>query len=477
MYRKCIAHIRKYGICHTMKKLIWKLYIRYFEGILRVNRKISSRQRKYEEDYFFEDAKTFSILVPLYNTSEKFLRSMIESVIAQTYAKWQLCLADGSDTAHAYVEEICRSYVEQEPRIFYQKLAENKGISENTNACIQMAVGEYIALFDHDDLLHPSALFEVMKEIAESGTDMVYTDEATFEGRESRLLSVHRKPDFCMENLRANNYICHFTVFQRKLLGLCGEFRKEFDGSQDFDLILRLCEKAENIRHIPKVLYFWRSHSESVAQNTANKSYAIDAGKRAVEAHLQRMGISAEVKVIQEGMAIYSILYSTETLPMDSVAVLHEGEEGQLEMQKDNPAISYLLLLKDGISCPGEAGMKMLLSHMIKPEVAAVTGKIINEKGRIVTAGLLLQEEGGRYLVKNLYKGFPANETGYMNRLLYPSGIDAICNGCMLIRKEYLQEVQAEELFSMQQWLQLSLSLRGKGLELINECRVAMVER
>ena len=156
----------------------------------------------------------FSILVPLYNTPEDFLKEMIESVQAQTYSDWELCLADGSDAAHPQVERIVMQFQQRDNRIKYRKLEKNFGISGNTNACIEMATGDYIALFDHDDLLHPSVLYENMKAICEQGADFIYTDELTFQGYDKNITVAHFKPDFAIDNLRANNYICHFTVFQ-----------------------------------------------------------------------------------------------------------------------------------------------------------------------------------------------------------------------------------------------------------------------
>lgn len=182
---------------------------------------------------------------------------MIKSVTDQTYKNWELCLADGSDDEHAFVGEYCQSLAKDDSRIVYKKLEKNEGISENTNACIKMASGEYIALFDHDDVLHPSALFEAMKAICEQGAEYVYTDEATFVGEDlNDIVTYHFKPDFAIDNLLANNYICHFSVFKASLLDKVGAFRSKYDGSQDHDLILRLTDAASKVVHVPKLLYF-----------------------------------------------------------------------------------------------------------------------------------------------------------------------------------------------------------------------------
>ncbi len=166
-----------------------------------------------------------SILVPLYNTPENFLREMIDSVVNQTYRDWELCLANGSDAEHEYVETICKEYSSKDPRVKYEKLKKNEGISGNTNECLKMASGEYIGLFDHDDVLHPMALSKY-REAIDEGADYIYCDEATFtDGDINNMITVHFKPDFAIDNLRANNYICHFSVFKRDLLDKTELFR------------------------------------------------------------------------------------------------------------------------------------------------------------------------------------------------------------------------------------------------------------
>jgi len=242
----------------------------------------------------FPNMVKISILVPLYNTPKEFLTAMIDSVMDQTYRNWELCLADGSDDAHTYVAEICGEYVAKaDGRIVYKKLNENMGISGNTNACLTLATGEYIGLFDHDDILHPSVLYEYVKAINEQGADYLYCDEATFKnGDINQMLTMHFKPDYAPDNLRANNYICHFSVFSRELLDGTQLFRSQFDGSQDHDMILRLTDNANKIVHVPRLMYYWRSHAGSVASGIDAKPYAVAAAKGAVSEHLKKHGFT-----------------------------------------------------------------------------------------------------------------------------------------------------------------------------------------
>ena len=295
--------------------------------------------RRAQESEKFEKMPLISILVPLYNTPEKFLRDMIESVLSQTYSNWQLCLADGSDEQHAgEVSRIVEEYrqdkrakasygaltsAKDKCRIFYEKLEKNEGISGNTNHCLELALGEYIGLFDHDDILHPEALYWYVKAINEQNADYIYCDETTFKGDDiNRMITMHFKPDYAIDNLRANNYICHFSVFRRTLLDCTELFRTKFDGSQDHDMILRLTDRAEHIVHVPKLLYYWRSHAGSVASDITAKPYAIDAAKGAVADHLRRHGYDHfKITSTRAFETIFKITYEVIGTPKISIVI------------------------------------------------------------------------------------------------------------------------------------------------------------
>ena len=306
----------KFYLTHNPFKLLFNKSVSYS----KLTYNISDSQRVNEEKYNFPKNIKFSILVPLYNTPKKFLIAMIRSVTSQTYSNWELCLADGSDSEHKYVEEICRKLSAVDNRIKYEKLEKNLGISENTNHCIKMSTGDYIALFDHDDLLHPSALFEVMKVICEEKADFIYTDENTFVKYPTQRIFTHYKPDFSPDTLRSYNYICHLSVFSKKLLDNVGYFNSKCDGSQDYDLILRLTEKAKKIVHIPKVLYFWRSHKASVASSIGAKPYVIQAAKTALKSHLDRVGLEGQIDN-SSAASTYKINYKIKGNPKISIII------------------------------------------------------------------------------------------------------------------------------------------------------------
>ncbi len=295
----------------------------------------SEEEARKERETRFAYMPQISILVPLYNTDETMLREMIESVLYQTYENWQLCLADGSDKEHAYVEQVCGAYIAAEgdrARIVYRRLERNEGISGNTNQCLKLATGEYVGLFDHDDILHPSVLYEYVKAINEQGADYLYCDETTFKsGNIDHMLTMHFKPDYAPDNLRANNYICHFSVFKRTLLEGTELFRSKFDGSQDHDMILRLTDRAKKVVHIPRLMYYWRCHPASVASNIGAKTYAIDAARGAVADHLRSHGYeNFKITSTRAFETIFKIRYEIKGSPKISIVIANKDHAEDL---------------------------------------------------------------------------------------------------------------------------------------------------
>ncbi len=283
--KKVLRFIKREGLKKSLIRVRNTLF-RYSaapESFVAITEKEAEAQRNTK----FEKNIKFSVLVPLYNTPEELLKETLDSVINQTYSNWELCLADGSDGKHAYVGKLCLAYAQNDGRIKYEKLEQNAGISENTNACARMATGDYIALFDHDDLLMPNALFENAKAINECEPDVLYSDEDKITESGNHMLPFF-KPDWSRDLLYSHMYICHLIVFKKELFEAIGGFRSEFDGSQDYDLMLRLSEKTDNIYHIPKILYSWRITEQSTAANPEAKPYAHTAGLRALDEHLKR---------------------------------------------------------------------------------------------------------------------------------------------------------------------------------------------
>ena len=304
------------------------------------------RQRK--ESAKWADAPVVSIVVPLYCTREAFLREMILSVQAQSYEKWQLCLADASPVPET--GRIVYEYAKADDRIVYTKLEENLGIAENTNAAIALATGDWIAFMDHDDLLAPDALYEavsLMRRGTEKKTavehaslmcaqdenatyEMIYTDEDKVDMDGKTHFQPHFKPDINIDLLRSNNYITHFTMVSRELFERVGGIRTEYDGAQDYDFILRCVEQAKAVGHVPRILYHWRCHQESTASNPFSKQYAVDAGARAIAEHLERVGVAGEVSPTKD-MGFYTVRYPVEGQPLVSIIIPSRDEVDSLK--------------------------------------------------------------------------------------------------------------------------------------------------
>jgi len=272
----------------------------------------------------------FSILVPLYNTPEQFLIEMIESVLAQSYKNWELCLADGSDSNSEWIENICCGYMTEDDRVKYIKLEENLGISGNTNKCVDIATGDYITLLDHDDILWPNALYENAAAIKITGADVLYSDEDRIGIDNSYHSSPFFKPDWSRDLLYSQNYICHLMVFKAELLEKAGLFNPAFDGSQDYDLVLRLSEYTELFYHIPKILYSWREQPSSTSTNPDSKPYAQNAGLDALNTHLNRRYCGVAEATPADMLFVWDTRFKTMTesplisiiIPMKDNAIL-----------------------------------------------------------------------------------------------------------------------------------------------------------
>lgn len=483
---------------------------------------LSEDEKKRQGETKFKTDVTFSILVPLYNTPLDFLAEMIDSVVEQTYGKWELCLADGSDSGHPEVGEMCMQYVQNDKRVVYKRLEQNKGISENTNECMRMATGNYIALFDHDDVLHPAVLYENMCVIDQTDADYLYTDEATFQGSINNIITYHFKPDFSIDNLRANNYICHFSVFKKSLLDKAGMFRHEYDGSQDHDMILRLTEQAARIEHIPKILYYWRSHPNSVSADINSKTYAIDAGKRAVLAHLQRAGLIGTVESSRAFPTIFRIKYLIQsmdkisiiipncdhiddlrvcinsirrrsTYPNYEIILIENNSKDektfayyeiiqQLENVKvlywDGPfnyaAINnyaaqhaegkYLLFLNNDTEVIEPMWMEEMVMYAQREDVAAVGAKLYFDNDTIQHAGIILGF-GADGVAGHGHFGRHKDDVGYMGRLFYAHDVSAVTAACLMVRKNVFEEVSGfeEEFVVAYNDVDLCMKFRSKG--------------
>ena len=262
-----------------------------------------------------------SIIVPLYNTPIKFFKELLFTIYNQTYPNWELCLADGSPERLTEIESICK-----DSRIKYKYIGENKGISGNSNEALSLATGEFIALLDHDDLLPLNSLYEIVKCINENkDVEFIYTDEDKIESIDKPRYDPHFKPDYAPDFLMSGNYICHFSVFKKELMDKLQGFRSKYDGAQDYDIILRATELTTKIKHISKILYHWRIHPGSTAGNSEAKLYAYEAGEKALQDHLIRIGSNGIAKRDEKINGFYSILYPVTGNPKVNILIANRN--------------------------------------------------------------------------------------------------------------------------------------------------------
>jgi len=495
LFYKFLFSLRYFGINGTWRKIKErtkrKKNAREAVAAAILNKAEITRQRNQK---FKRDIK-ISVIVPLYNTPKIFLREMILSVIGQTYANWELCMADGSDSKHKYVKKICTGFGKRDKRILYKKLAQNEGISANTNQAAEMATGNYLALLDHDDVLHPAAFFEAVTAICEKNADLVYTDKGTFIKHPSEANLLHFKPDYAPDTLRANNYICHLNVFSAELFNEAGKFEPALDGSQDHDMMLRLTEKAKKIVHIPKVLYFWRAHPKSTAFDIESKHYALEAGRKAVKNHLDRIGLKGEVEIIKHMPGAYRIRYKITGAPLVSIIIPNKDESETLKkclrsIQEYSTYLNYeIIIVENGSKQPatfkyytsienekikvvkwdGEFNFSLIINHgasfatgeyyillnndteIISPnwieemlmyaqrgDVGAVGAKLYYPDNTIQHAGVILGMGG---TAAHLCKGFMKNEPGYMFRLSIVQNLSIVTGACMMVPKKVFHSV------------------------------------
>lgn len=334
--KKGIRYLKHYGPKIFLNRLRDKMepedvpYGPWFEKYRAGNEELAQQKRQAQELAY---RPLISVVVPCYRTPKKYLIEMLDSVRAQSYDKWQLCLADATPTDE--LARITGDYCKEhgESRICYHHLEENKGIADNTNAGMALAEGEWIGLLDHDDLLAPEALYEMAVLMnREPQIEAIYSDEDQVEEEKQgyKHFKPHFKPDFSLDLLRSNNYITHFFCVKQEVVQKAGGMREEFDGAQDYDFILRCVEAAGKVGHVPKVLYHWRVHSNSTADNPMSKMYAYDAGQRALQEHLERVGQPGEVSQLVH-FGFYRVKYPVAANPLVSILIPNRDHADRLQ--------------------------------------------------------------------------------------------------------------------------------------------------
>lgn len=448
------------------------------------------RQRKKKFSY----EPVISVVVPAYRTPEVFLRQMVQSVQDQTYENWELCIANGSpedETMTGVLKELSSG----DSRVRYKNLEKNLGIAENTNQAFAMANGEFVGLLDHDDLLAPNALYEVVRALQDRETDVAYTDEDKVTAELDEHFQPHLKPDFNLDLLRSNNYICHFFVVRREIVERVGGFRREFDGAQDYDFIFRCVEAARRVRHVPEILYHWRTHKASTADNPASKMYAFEAGRRAIQAHLERTHTEGIVSHTKD-YGFYRVQYPLRQREKISILIPNKDERESLkaclesiwekstytnyeiiiiennsttqeifdyykvlerehenlrvvtwEQEFNYSAINnfgadyasgrYLLFLNNDVTVITPGWMEEMLGVCQRPEVGAVGAKLYYPDDTIQHAGCVVGLGG---IAGHLFTDMPRSRTGYLHKASLLQDMSAVTAACMLMRREAFEE-------------------------------------
>lgn len=411
-----------------------------------------------------------SIVVPTYQTPIPFLKDMIDSVRKQSYEKWELCIADGSlngdenDTKVIRVREELNRYSMEDKRIKVVYLEENQGIAENTNQALALATGEYIGLFDHDDMLTPDALYEIVKAINDYDYDVLYTDEDKISEDSHDYKKPVFKPDYSPELLCANNYITHFFVAKKSIVDRLGGFRKEYDGSQDYDFIFRCVELAKKVGHVSKVLYHWRMHGGSVAGDPTSKMYAYDAGKKAIQSHYERVGIQANVEHM-ERLGLYHTEYKMIKQPLISVIIYGEDDEKKkrcsewfkrkdysnleilasagINVEEINALAekargSYLFFVSENLESVERDALQQMAGVLQIQNVGAVSGKVIGRKHTVEDVGVVFRTNGD--LCKANY-GIGDCDYGDMFRAKVMSNYSILSLNCFMTHKNTFEEL------------------------------------
>lgn len=499
--QKAAVSYRSNGIRTVITKAIHKLgQMRQGDGLYQTWLKenpVTRQELKKQRNAVFRENIKFSLVVPLYKTDKFLLDSLVDSVLAQTYSNWELCLSDGSG-ANSPIRELLEEYQKKDSRIKVIYNEKQLQISDNTNAAIGIATGNYIAFADHDDTLAPEAFYQMAREIeAHPEAELIYSDEDIIDIKGQRLFP-HFKPDYNPDYLCCVNYICHLVVVKRTLMDKTGLLRSEYDGSQDYDFLLRCTEntKSENIRHVPKILYHWRSHEGSTAGNPDDKPYAVIAGEKALADHYERLGLDAEVEytgspvVFRTRFAIQgnpkvsilipnkdhtedldkcvtSIMEKSTWKNVQVIVVENNSEKEETfryyeELKKrysqvkvvtwDGPfnysAINnfgakyadgdYFLLLNNDTEVITPEWLESMMGYCQREDVGIVGAKLLYPDNTVQHAGVVVGIAG---FAGHILTGYDRYATGYLWRLCTTQDESAVTGACLMVKRSVYEEV------------------------------------
>ena len=498
MMKRFFEYLKENGIKETVYKILFGMQEEFdYDAWFRRNR-ILDEELERQKKIVFSYAPKISILVPTFNTPKDLLIEMIESVRNQSYANWQLCIADGSDQEET--KNILKEYVSKDNRITVSWLDENYGISGNTNKALELADGEYTALFDHDDVLELNALYEVVSSLQEVHHDIVYTDEDKLNGKTLRYEDPNFKSDYNEDLLLSHNYITHFFVVKTNILREVGGFNSEYDGAQDYDVILKCVEKTNDIHHIAKILYHWRMHEGSTALNPESKMYCYIAGEKAIQHHLDRIGVKAKVEMRKKPYwGLYHVEYLLDEDPLVSIVIPNYEHEDvlktcidslynvntyknfeiiivennskkkstfdyykQVQAEHENVKVvtwkgtefnfsainnfgvkyakgQYLLFLNNDTKVIAPEAIREMVGTCSRNNVGVVGAKLLYQDNTIQHAGVVIGFMGYARHIMNDIEGL--KDPGYMMRAQVNCDYSAVTAACMMTKKSLFEEL------------------------------------
>ena len=498
MIKRFFEYLKENGIKETVYKILFGMQEEFdYDAWFRRNR-ILDEELERQKKIVFPYAPKISILVPTFNTPKDLLIEMIESVRNQSYANWQLCIADGSDQDET--KNIIKEYVSKDNRIVVSWLDKNYGISGNTNKALELADGEYTALFDHDDVLELNALYEVVSSLQEVHHDIVYTDEDKLNGKTLQYEDPNFKSDYNEDLLLSHNYITHFFVVKTNILREVGGFNSEYDGAQDYDVILKCVEKTNDIHHIAKILYHWRMHEGSTALNPESKMYCYIAGEKAIQHHLNRIGVKTKVEMRKKPYwGLYHVEYLLDEDPLVSIVIPNYEHEDVLktcidslynvntyknfeiiivennskkkstfdyyeQVQADHENVKvvtwegtefnfsainnfgakyakgqYLLFLNNDTKVIAPEAIREMVGTCSRNNVGIVGAKLLYQDNTIQHAGVVIGFMGYARHIMNDIEGL--KDPGYMMRAQVNCDYSAVTAACMMTKKSLFEEL------------------------------------
>ena len=496
--KKMKRYYNEYGMKKFIKRAAQKItrsdQINYQKWL--IHNKPSTEELNKQKNVKFSHNPKFSIVVPLYKTQKEYLVQLIYSIQKQSYDNWELILSDGSGQNSNLKDFVKRNY-ENDKRINFIDNSEELDISANTNRAIEIATGDYVVFADHDDLLAADALYECVCAINEDRErEILYSDEdkVTMDGKE--YFQPHFKTDFNIDLLCSMNYICHLFVVKKSLIHQIGMLKSEYNGAQDYDFILRSIEVAKNIYHIPKILYHWRAHKDSTAENPESKLYAFEAGRRAIEAHYKRVGIPAIVES-GEYLGLYRTKYQWKYNPLISIIIPNKDHIEDLdkcinsiekkssyrnyefiivennsinestfqyyeELEERNDKVKvvkwagdfnfsainnygvkfangeYLLFLNNDTEMINIDCISELLGYCMRKDVGIVGARLYYEDDSIQHAGVIVGFGG---IAGHAFLGLPRSANGYFSRIICAQDLSAVTAACMMVKRSVFDEV------------------------------------